>query len=501
MKLRNIEITLASLLLLFFLFDPITLATLYYGKGRAEFADNFTEAQGFRAHGLHFDFIIHYFMPVAIEYLCVYLSFFWIAAGLPNKYVTQRQIGRALLLILPAFILIWFALVFSTWLARPYEKNIVIQSLFDQFKNTVIIYLLLVIYQVVKQSVIWFLVNKRHQITIKQKNITTDSLTFLIIWIILTGAAISFHLYWGFATLIAFVFPCAYIVYAVNLYWLIPAYYKQGRQTRFWVMEITITFLINIPFNGGYCSNAAPKFIPFLILFLFIWGVQLLLLIPLSLFIYHYRTKQQAELTGLRTNLGASTANLQFLRSQINPHFLFNALNTLYGTALMENAERTGEGIQKLGDMMRFMLHENIQDKIALSREIDYLQNYISLQNLRIASSPQISIEVQIAEIISYHDIAPMLLIPFVENAYKHGISFRERSWINISLYLQDDTLHFDLHNSIHPDKEDDPERQHSGIGLENVKQRLQVLYPNKHELVIRHNTKEFFIHLTMNLK
>src|ERR1700744_712701 len=103
---------------------------------------------------------------------------------------------------------------------------------------------------------------------------------------------------------------------------------------------------------------------------------QLLLVIALAWNIYKSRnTKKDEEIKTLKTELGKSDANLNFLKSQINPHFLFNALNTLYGTALQENAERTGEGIQKLGDMMRFMLQENTQDKIFLSRDIDYLKN------------------------------------------------------------------------------------------------------------------------------
>ncbi len=97
---------------------------------------------------------------------------------------------------------------------------------------------------------------------------------------------------------------------------------------------------------------------------------------------------QKNEVLTLEKALGRSSANLDFLRSQINPHFLFNALNTLYGTALQEQAGRTSEGIQKLGDMMRFMLHENTEEKIHLSKEVGYLQNYIALQRLRTQESP-----------------------------------------------------------------------------------------------------------------
>lgn len=229
---------------------------------------------------------------------------------------------------------------------------------------------------------------------------------------------------------------------------------------------------------------------------------QLFIVIPLSRNIYKGRkSKKDEEIKTLKAELGQSDANLNFLKSQINPHFLFNALNTLYGTALQENANRTGEGIQKLGDMMRFMLHENIQDKILLSRDIDYLRNYIILQKLRISTSSDITIETQIEDSEEELMITPMLLIPFVENAFKHGISRLNPSHIKVTMQTSGNTLYFDVHNSIHIRTANDPEKGQSGIGLENVKQRLTLLYPGRHELIIRENAKEFFIHLTLQLE
>lgn len=222
---------------------------------------------------------------------------------------------------------------------------------------------------------------------------------------------------------------------------------------------------------------------------------------PLLWIIYRRQMKTKEEMFVLKKELGRSTANFDFLRSQINPHFLFNALNTIYGTALQEGAERTSEGVEKLGDMMRFMLHENMQDKISLTREIEYLNNYISLQRLRTDTHSTIKIETSIEQPVSPTQIAPMLLIPFVENAFKHGISFREPSHIKITLEVKDKLLNFDVYNSKHPRSENDPEKDKSGIGLNNVKQRLQLLYPRRHELIIRETGKEFFVHLTLQLQ
>jgi hypothetical protein len=227
---------------------------------------------------------------------------------------------------------------------------------------------------------------------------------------------------------------------------------------------------------------------------------QFLVTAPVTWVLYLRSARGSEELAALKQKLGQSRADIDFLRSQINPHFLFNALNTIYGTAIQEQAERSAEGVQRLGDMMRFMLQENTQDQIPLAREIEYLHNYISLQKLRTDSHPGISIRADIEEEVTTARIAPMLLIPFVENAFKHGISFREPSYIKIGLELRGETLNFDVHNSRHDKPDHDPERDKGGIGLVNVRQRLELLYPDRHELMIRETGKEFFVHLTIQL-
>lgn len=224
------------------------------------------------------------------------------------------------------------------------------------------------------------------------------------------------------------------------------------------------------------------------------------LIIPFSNLFFKKYDHLLGQIHSLSYRVDEGSAKLSLLRMQINPHFLFNILNTLYGTALQEKAERTSEGIQKLGDMMRFMLHENSLDQIAVSKEKEYLINYVDLQVLRIKSQPNIEIDFRHNDENCAGEIAPMLLIPFVENAFKHGISFQKKSWVKISLRCSDGIVHLDVNNSIHRSDEQDPESKASGIGLDNVKQRLQLQYPGKHELVIRENEVEYFVHLTINL-
>jgi len=149
---------------------------------------------------------------------------------------------------------------------------------------------------------------------------------------------------------------------------------------------------------------------------------------------------------------------------------------------------------------MRFMLHENNQDRIDIRQEVQYLQNYIDLQRLRISASEQFDLNVKIDDSLCLRSIAPMLLVPFVENAFKHGISLQHKSWIDISLFCKDNRLTFKVFNSLHPSQQNDPEQRASGIGLVNVKNRLQLLYPKRHQLHIYQSDREFSIHLEVNM-
>jgi two-component system LytT family sensor kinase len=290
--------------------------------------------------------------------------------------------------------------------------------------------------------------------------------------------------------------PPVILTYLTHIFWLFPSKTKRSLIKGGFMRRLLLsTLLWAIPFSLGFCiAIHQPKiFLPFL---LGGWVVLVFIVSPLSWFIYVRRKDSILRFRGLEIALDQSEADLQFLRSQINPHFLFNSLNTLYGTALQENAMRSAEGIQKLGDMMRFMLHENHQEKIPMYKEIEYLNNYIDLQKLRTQSSPEIMIEAAIDSRGCDHMIAPMLLIPFVENAFKHGISLKERSWVNIRLSCDKKGILFEVRNSVHVRKDSDPEKDRSGVGMKNVVNRLRLIYPGKHDFFVNGNDKEFFIQL-----
>jgi two-component system LytT family sensor kinase len=294
----------------------------------------------------------------------------------------------------------------------------------------------------------------------------------------------------------AVILPSIILVILYNFF-LIHSNRKQGKSQTAWAYYYGILLAVAITFFILFLNHHRPEF---LLTGLVVIIVIALLIIPLSNLFFNKYDNFLSQINTLTYKVDQGSANLSFLRSQINPHFMFNALNTLYGTALQENADRTSEGIQKLGDMMRFMLHENNQDKIPVEREKEYLINYVDLQLLRIQEKENIDIVFSKSEDACTGQIAPMLLIPFVENAFKHGISLQKKSWVKISLRCLAGSVHLDVNNSIHRSNEDDPERKASGIGLENVQQRLKLLYPGKHELVIRENEMEYFVHLSVKL-
>jgi sensor histidine kinase YesM len=284
------------------------------------------------------------------------------------------------------------------------------------------------------------------------------------------------------------VVPVCLLVLLTNIYVLFPG-------KRNWIgLLLLSSFIYTVVFSRFLGEEWSFAYV------LGIWVLQLAIISPISWLEYRRQKEKILQIKGMEMALGQSEADLAFLRSQINPHFLFNALNTLYGTALIDGSKTTATGIQKLGDMMRFMLEENHHKFISVGKEVAYLNNYIALQKLRTQLSANIIIEESINVTDDDRQIAPMLMIPFIENAFKHGISLEAPSYINITLKDITGGLMLEVSNSVHPKAANDPESDRPGIGLANVKKRLELLYPGKHKLTITENTKEFIIKLEIQL-
>lgn len=320
---------------------------------------------------------------------------------------------------------------------------------------------------------------------------------FFLVYFALGSALKNFEVIYpsGFYDFWLYFLPQALLTGFSMVYWVFPL---KG-EASFWRWPIIRrTLIANFCWSIPFACYGLPDAHDVPAVLTSLWAINILVVVPVSWLIFRQWKDKILQMKGLETALGQSEADLQFLRAQINPHFLFNALNTLYGTALQEDAGRTAEGVQRLGDMMRFMLHENHLQRIPMSKEIDYLKNYIALQQLRTEASDLIQIETVIDEACEDFPIAPMLLIPFVENAFKHGISLREPSWIKLRLNCEGKRVQYEIRNSIHSRREGDPEKGRSGIGLKNVLHRLKLLYPDRHEFYMHQDEKEFFVQLTL---
>ena len=173
-----------------------------------------------------------------------------------------------------------------------------------------------------------------------------------------------------------------------------------------------------------------------------------------------------------------SKSELSLLRTQINPHFFFNTLNNLYALTI-KNSKEAPEVILKLSDMMRYTIYEGEKETVKLGDEIDYLNNYIELHKIRYKKTVEITFKRDIDDSLS---IAPLLYIILLENAFKHGIeTLTENAFIHINLYEDNDFIYFKIENNFDPKQISEVK----GIGLTNLKRRLALIYPKKHELTV----------------
>jgi two-component system, LytTR family, sensor kinase len=186
-------------------------------------------------------------------------------------------------------------------------------------------------------------------------------------------------------------------------------------------------------------------------------------------------------------------AEQAFLKSQLNPHFLFNTLNNIYSLTLNQSP-KAPEAVLKLSELMRYMLYESNVDKINLETEVKYLSNFIELQKMRY--SKQIFVDFEVAGDLHTQEVAPLLLISFVENAFKHGEVNDEHNPLKISLLVNQNNLNFTVIN--HKKKQNKDEI--GGVGLENVKRRLQLIYPNQHSLEVQDSDKNYNCELNIIL-
>lgn len=208
---------------------------------------------------------------------------------------------------------------------------------------------------------------------------------------------------------------------------------------------------------------------------------------------------QKSDIEKKELEYKTTQTELNFLKSQINPHFLFNTLNNIYALTL-KKSDAAPQTVLKLSEIMRYMLYECNERKVQLSQEINYLKNYIELERLRLSKDFDVKLEIQ-GEVHGQR-ISPLLLTPFVENAFKHGINRQlHEGYIHVKLDVEEEELGLIISNSKGDYKPVEfPKKKSGGIGLANVERRLQILYPGKHELHIEENLESYNVHLNIKL-
>lgn len=285
------------------------------------------------------------------------------------------------------------------------------------------------------------------------------------------------------------------------MYWVLPKYLLKGKYLQFgviillwfvagWYLNFLFRAYIFIPIQVALHFNAIVKdpWVPgsFLLMELAA-GVACIIV----LFKYWFRKQQE----WLQAEKEKVTAELQLLKAQVHPHFLFNTLNNIYSFSL-ENSPKTPGLILKLSSLLSYMLYDCKEEEVLLEKEIEIMKNYIDLEKERYGNKIEISWDVE-GEIKDKY-IAPLLMLPFLENAFKHGTSEQlEKPWLSVDISVRHDMLRCKIANS----KNEYVPVSSNGIGIRNVQKRLEFIYPDSHELKMNDEGNFFVVSLLLQLK
>lgn len=202
----------------------------------------------------------------------------------------------------------------------------------------------------------------------------------------------------------------------------------------------------------------------------------------------------KTEKEKLKLQEAAGAAEINFLKSQVNPHFLFNTLNNIY-SLVYHQSEKALPAIMRLSELMRYMTRESSVDEIQLEKEVKYIESFIELESLRVAGNAYVQLTVSGG--IEGVKVAPLLLIPFVENGFKHGVVTDSEIPFIINLSVNNKVLHLRTANKINASQKD----RSGGVGLQNLRRRLELIYPNRHQLTTERKDENYICELTIDLK
>ncbi|MGY3055342.1 two-component system LytT family sensor kinase [Pedobacter sp. UYEF25] len=219
------------------------------------------------------------------------------------------------------------------------------------------------------------------------------------------------------------------------------------------------------------------------------WGTSY---IVVAMAVFSVQQSFRSEIANKNLKNDVIKAELAFLKSQINPHFLYNTLNYVYALAIPVS-DKLADAVLKLSDLMRYTLSESATGFVPLVKEVEYVNNYIALFEMRF--EPNFYVQFGTDGLTEKQEIASLLLIPFVENAFKHGVVSDPSSPVKIKLKANLKTLSFEVSNKINRNQKDTS----SGVGLLNIQKRLNLIYPDRHELMVSNNGNTYKTTLTIN--
>ncbi|HJS56013.1 MAG TPA: histidine kinase [Chitinophagaceae bacterium] len=295
-----------------------------------------------------------------------------------------------------------------------------------------------------------------------------------------------------------------------NLYFLVPRYLEKGRYLYFIItLLLTIVgtamlivsgyyigaWVLNKPFEELYHTNPANYFSLFESGALPSTAASMTLAMSIKLtknWIQSKRREQALEKEKLETEL-------KFLRAQFNPHFLFNAINSIF-VLIHKNPKMASESLAKFSELLRYQLYECNEQQIPVTQELKYLENFIELQKLRQDGNVEMKFNL---EIPAHPDlfVAPFIIMPFVENAFKHVSQHKNRAnWIIMNCHFDNGQLHLEISNSTASNLTANDAVSYRGIGLQNVQRRLDLLYPNQYDLNIQQGNDQFLVRLKLKL-
>jgi len=304
----------------------------------------------------------------------------------------------------------------------------------------------------------------------------------------------------------------AVIIFYLGYLWLVPRYFLQDKKILYLIILIGVIlslYFISSFINENLLSDPVrdAKFIedykkitgdkklpPFKVFGFFNHVLASVLISGFAMGLGVMKKLKQNEEKQKELEKEKLHSELAFLKNQVSPHFFFNTLNNIYSLIGIDGPTAQ-DSVLKLSKLMRYLLYESEHGETMMSHEIDFMNNYIDLMKLRI--SPKVELVIDFPKEFTDFTIPPLLFIPFIENAFKHGIISRDHSFINLRMKIDNEQISFISENSI-GNRSQNGDLQHSGIGLENVRKRLALLFPDKHELVIKQDEAVFQVQLSI---